>query len=78
MPLYFFDVLDGDEIILDEEGHDLPDVEAARSEGVKGAREQIGFAAKDGIDATHCVFRIRNEAGEVVVTIPFRETIKRS
>jgi hypothetical protein len=77
MPLYFFDVLDGDEVIPDEEGQNLPDAEAARIESVKGAREQIAFAAKDGIDATHCVFRIRNEAGEVVATVPFRDTVKR-
>ena len=71
MALYFFDVLDGERFIVDEEGQDLPNVEAARMECVKGARELIAFAAKEGIDATHRVFRVR------VATLPFRETLTR-
>jgi hypothetical protein len=76
MPIFFFDMLDGDKFIVDEDGQELPDLSAARLESIKSARELTAFAAKEGIDVTHRVFRVRNESGEVVGTMPFREAVQ--
>jgi uncharacterized protein (UPF0248 family) len=76
MPIFFFDMLDRDKFIVDEDGQELPDLSAARLESIKSARELTAFAAKEGIDVTHRVFRVRNETGEVVDTMPFREAVQ--
>jgi hypothetical protein len=76
MPIFYFDMLDGDKFIVDEDGQELPDLEAVRLEGIKSARELTAFAAKEGIDVTDRVFRVRNEAGEVVGIMPFREAVQ--
>jgi hypothetical protein len=76
MPHFFFDMLDGDKFIVDEDGQELPDLKAARLESIKSARELTAFAAKEGIDVSHRVFRVRNETGEVVCTMPFREAVQ--
>ena len=61
MPIYYFDLLKGNEIIEDDQGQDLADIEVAKLEGLASARELIADAAKKGILATSPVFRIRNE-----------------
>jgi len=43
MPRYYFDYLDGPKSLQDDEGTELPDLEAARSEGL----ETLGLVAKD-------------------------------
>jgi hypothetical protein len=40
------------------------------------ARELIADAAKKGILATRPVYRIRNESGDILATIPFKDTLK--
>ena len=55
MPRYFFDIRDGEELIPDEEGMDLPDLEAAFREAVrsladisqKGRSGQMAIVARD-------------------------------
>jgi hypothetical protein len=56
MPTYYFDVLDDGEVVSDDEGIDFTDLEAARGEATKSAREQIANAAKQGLDVTHQSF----------------------
>ena len=76
VPIYYFDLLKGDEIIEDDQGQDLADIEVAKLEGLASARELIADAAKKGILATSPVFRIRNESGDVLATIPFKDILK--
>ena len=79
MPLYYFDLLDGDTLVRDEEGQDLPDVEAARCECIESARELIASGVRKGIDVTHRLsFRVRDESDDIVVEVPFRTTLKPS
>jgi hypothetical protein len=46
MPRYFFDIREGDKVAIDEEGKDLPGVEAAQEEAARSladlARDKIG------------------------------------
>ena len=76
MPIYYFDLLKGDEIIEDDQGQDLADIEVAKLEGLASARELIADAAKKGILATSPVYLIRNAAGEILATIPFKDALK--
>ena len=46
MPRYYFDIRDGDELIPDEEGMDLPDLKAAE---IEAAHSLLGMAK----DAAH-------------------------
>jgi hypothetical protein len=72
MPTYFFDVLDDGEVVADDEGIDLPDLDAARDKKRSGAdcRGCVTRARR------HTVFRVRDHVGRVF-TLPFRETVKR-
>jgi len=75
MPIYFFDVLDGDWVIEDRDGLNLPDEEAARGEAIKSAREQITVAAKEGRDIVHRQFRVRVDP--MVFSLSFSDTLPR-
>jgi hypothetical protein len=76
VPIYYFDLQKGDEIVEDDQGQDLADIEAAKLEGLASARELIADAAKKGILATRPVYRIRNESGDILATIPFKDTLE--
>ena len=76
MPIYYFDLLKGDEIIEDDQGQDLADIEVAKLEGLASARELIADAAKKGILATSPVYLIRNAACDILATIPFKDALK--
>ena len=48
MPIYYLDLNNSIGLIRDEEGRDLPDEEAARSEALRGARALIAEDALRG------------------------------
>jgi Tfp pilus assembly ATPase PilU len=57
----------------DEDGLDFPNVETARKEVLRAAQDLISvFAARDQDPRDHAV-EIENEAGEVVLHLPFSE-----
>jgi hypothetical protein len=68
MPRYFFNIREGFEVDEDEEGVELPDIEAARAEAlatVEELREELGADAQ-GIE-----LEIADESGRRLLTIPF-------
>ena len=44
MPHYYFQIRDGDDLIRDDEGIELPDLSAARREAVLSARDIVSDA----------------------------------
>jgi hypothetical protein len=76
MPTYFFDLIKGNELVEDDQGEDFADIEAAKLEGLASARELLADAAKKGILATSPVYLIRNAAGDILATIPFKDALK--
>ncbi|AWM87226.1 hypothetical protein [Microvirga sp. 17 mud 1-3] len=67
MPLYFFNIRDGYELDEDEEGIELPDLEAARAEAlaiVEELRDQL-------TDAANIELEIADESGQRLLTVPF-------
>ena len=67
MPRFFFNIRDGHEVDEDDEGVELPDVEAARAEAlatVEELRDELG-------DAGNIELEIVDESGRRLLTVPF-------
>jgi hypothetical protein len=65
MKRYFFDIRDGDKLVIDEEGLELPHVEAAQDE----AAQSLADMARDRIRRTpfsHMAIEVRDSDGPVV------------
>jgi hypothetical protein len=58
MPRYLFHIRDGDKLIPDEEGTELPDLSAARKEAALSAREILLEAAGSSEPWDHCQVEI--------------------
>ena len=76
MPRYYFHIQDGTGRIVDDEGSEHADLDAARDEAVESARELMSQAALVGRDANHRVFHIAAENGMTLLELPFRDAIK--
>ena len=74
MPLYYFHLYN-DVIAMDEEGVDLPDLEAAHANGIKEAREMMLETVSEGrINFSHRI-DIADENGDVVDSVMFGEAV---
>jgi hypothetical protein len=75
MPQYFFNIVEGHEIIHDEEGSDLPDLDAARAEATEAARQIMSQSVLKGHAIDGRKFVITDEAGATVLEFPFQDAI---
>ena len=75
VPRFYLDVLDGDQVIQDLEGIDFADLQTALAEASQGARDLVAHGIMQNEDVSGQSFVIRDEQGEVVTTVPFRETL---
>jgi hypothetical protein len=64
-------------VIEDDAGIELPDLETARLEAIKSAREQIAQFAKAGSDVLNWQLMVRDERRRLIFRLPFRETLTR-
>jgi hypothetical protein len=76
MARFYFHIRRGEELVTDEEGVDLPDVEAARREGLLAAREILAEMVLHNEVVDGEEFQIANDQGVLVATIPFRSVIR--
>jgi len=67
MPRYFFNIRDGYDVDEDEEGIELPDLEAARAEALATVEELRDELA----DAGNIELEITDETGRRLLTVPF-------
>ena len=74
MPRFFFHIFDHVEI-LDDEGMELPDAEAARSAALAGARAMICDQVKEGRLCLNHRIEVEDEAGATVLSIAFAEAV---
>jgi hypothetical protein len=72
MPHYFFHILDHGNVILDEEGMELVDLEAARLEAVVSAQAMLMDASADSEDISHQVIEVSDRAGRVLAKVALR------
>ncbi|MCK1518350.1 hypothetical protein IVB22_38915 [Bradyrhizobium sp. 190] len=77
MAIYYFDVRDGDELVVDEEGMELRDIGAAQDEA---ARSLAGIAwdgmRSDGVQTQQMAIEVRDLYGPVM-EVKFAFVIKR-
>ena len=74
MSRYFFHLYN-DIVSMDEEGVDLPDLEAARANGIREAREMMLETVTQGrINFSHRI-DIADESGAVVDSVLFGEAV---
>jgi hypothetical protein len=66
MRRFYFHLRAGDELMPDEEGIDLPDLSAARSEAIEAARELLAGAIKDGRSEVPEALVIADEDGRTL------------
>ena len=65
MPRYFFDTDDGDQSHRDDEGHDLPDVQAARVAALDVLPDMARDKMPDG-DRRTFVASVRDDQGAII------------
>ena len=68
MPRYFIDTSDGDTFVHDDEGHDLPDVAAARDVAQAMLPDMAREKLPDGERRTFCAF-VRDETSAVIYRV---------
>ena len=76
MPMYFFNLRRQGEVFPDPEGQEFPDMNAARTEAIEGARDLATDRVRSGepINLAYC-FEITDEAGQLQATIEFSEAL---
>ena len=66
MPHYYFHVREVADLSRDQEGQDLPNVEAARREAINSSREILGEKLLHGGSLNNRTIEIADETGHVV------------
>jgi len=74
MPRYYRHIRHGDGFIEDPEGIELDGLDAARAEAIDGIRDLLAEAVRRGKDdVLDDSIVVTDEAGQELMTIPFRE-----
>lgn len=76
MPVYFFHLRDGVDVLLDPEGKYLEGQVAIESTALAAARSLISHDALDGHIGLQYHIDVEDEAGEVVHCLDFNDAVK--
>ena len=76
MPRYYFHARDGDRLLKDPEGRELPNVTLARAEAVLAAREILAGKIERGEVIGRQAFEICDSWGNKLLTVTFRSAIE--
>ena len=75
MATYFFHLHNEHDVLLDEEGIDLPDLVAIRDHALTEARAIIAADVAEGTINLGLSIEVRDSAGAVVLQLPFSEAV---
>ena len=75
MPRFFFHLFD-DTVVLDEEGRELPDAEAAKQEGISNARQIACAEVMEGHLGLNHRIEVTDVNDSPVATITFKDVVK--
>ncbi|MFL6845019.1 MAG: DUF6894 family protein [Allosphingosinicella sp.] len=75
MPRYFFHIYD-DLVLVDDEGLELADDEAARSQALAGARGMMCDQLRAGHLTLHHRVEVEGEAGESLLILTFGDAVR--
>lgn len=73
MPRFHSNMRDSDSLLEDLEGADFPDLDAARADAAAASREVLAERIEAGLPLGGLRFEIRDEAGQLVATVPIRD-----
>jgi hypothetical protein len=76
MPRFYFNVRDGDILITDQEGVEMPGKMAAAEEAKQAARDLLAERVKYGEPIESRQFEVLNDNGETIMTLPFRSVLR--
>jgi hypothetical protein len=74
MARYYFHLKQGDEVVTDEEGQELPSLGKATAMAVNGARELVASAMKNGRDLQIYAIVIEDDSGQTTL-LPLAEVV---
>lgn len=75
MPLYYFNIRNGNGLTEDEEGRDLPDPVAARGEALQGIRSILAEDVRHGRLDLRGQIDVLGERGEPLFSISYAEAL---
>ena len=75
MPRFFFNVIVGSTVMVDEDGTELVSLEIAREEALKDARGMMSDAVRQGQDISARRIEIRDETGAILEIVSFVDAI---
>lgn len=78
MARYFLHLVDGEDVICDPEGSDLPDINAAREQALLSAREILAEAIKLGKQRIPKFVVVVSERGNEVAVIDVKTVVPAS
>ena len=75
MPRYYFHVCNGTGFVQDEEGQELPDLEAARAEAVRNARCIMASEVQRGMLDLSSFIEIEDAEHQLIHTLGFEDAL---
>lgn len=75
MPRFYFHVCNGTGFVQDEEGQELPDLEAARAAAIKSARSIMASDVQRGALDLSSFIEIEDEASQLLHTLCFGDAV---
>lgn len=75
MSRFFFDFRQGVDLATDHEGIEFPGMEEAYLDAYEAALDMWSELLRQRRDPTLCYFEVRNEARELLFTLPFSEVM---
>jgi hypothetical protein len=72
MPRYYFHIRNADDMALDEEGSDLPDLNAASRQALASAGELLANAIREGKDSIPESIVIADANGQELQSVPLK------
>ena len=76
MPLYYFHLRDGEDLLLDPEGSELADFEAVRARALLSARSLMSADILEGRLQLDLRIDVEDAGGRVTYRLPFRDAIE--
>jgi hypothetical protein len=76
VPVYYFHLRDGEDVLLDPEGAELDDIRAIRKSALRQARALISSDALEGVISLKFYIDVHDSAGKVVYSLPFEDAVE--
>ena len=76
MPRFFFHLHECGTVCLDEEGRELPDIQAAHNEAIVAARAVMCAEVSNGKLCLSCRIEIEDSNRRPVLQVPFTEAVE--